>query len=95
MTEVVLGQIGADPDIVDGDQRQHRIAGGGELTDFGAQVGNQALRRARICVLARSSSAFSSVVGAAQFGVVFVTATFLLTRALHFGRAAATWLTAC
>ena len=42
VAEVVLGHVGADPEVVDGDQRHRRRAGLRELPDVGAQVGHQA-----------------------------------------------------
>ncbi|KAG1585630.1 hypothetical protein G6F46_014834 [Rhizopus delemar] len=44
MAQIVFRHFRVDPDVVDGDQRHHRVTGGGELTDIGAQVGDQARR---------------------------------------------------
>ena len=60
VAEVVLGHVGADPEVVDGDQRHRRRAGLRELPDVGAQVGHQAAAGATTWVRCRSSSAFST-----------------------------------
>jgi hypothetical protein len=58
VAEVVLGQVGADPQVVVGDQRHRRRARLGEMADIGAQVGDDATAGATTLVRARSSSAF-------------------------------------
>ena len=42
VAEVVLGELGVDPDVVDPDQRQHRAAGAGIAAHVGGEVRDDA-----------------------------------------------------
>ncbi|KAG0773090.1 hypothetical protein G6F22_015177 [Rhizopus arrhizus] len=85
MAQIVFRHFRVDPDVVDGDQRHHRVTGGGELTDIGAQGGDQARRSgAHLRVRQIQFCLFHGGRGAAQLGVVFLVAALLFARPLHF-----------
>ncbi|KAG1437736.1 hypothetical protein G6F57_020129 [Rhizopus arrhizus] len=87
MAQIVFRHFRVDPDVVDGDQRHHRVTGGGELTDIGAQVGAQARRSgAHLRVRQIQFCLFHGGRGAAQLGVVFLVAALLFARAISSRR---------
>jgi hypothetical protein len=75
---------------VDRDQGHDRRTGGGELADIGAQISDQA-RRAypHLCVGQIQFGFRQCGGGAAQMGVVFLVATFLLLCPLDFSNGCA------
>jgi hypothetical protein len=70
VAQVVLGHVGADPHVVDRDQRHHRRAGLCEVADVRAQVGDGDLcRRTHLGVCQVELGLLYRCAGAAQLRV--------------------------
>ena len=84
--EVVLGHFGIHPHVVDGDQGHLRAAGGGELADIAAQVGDQPRGAGTHPGVGEVQFGLAQGRGgAAQLGVFVFVAALLFAGPLDFG----------
>ncbi|MNG96166.1 hypothetical protein D3C79_552230 [compost metagenome] len=85
LAQVVLGHVGRDPHIVNGDQGHQGRTGCGELADIGAQVGDQAVRAGTYDAVGQVQFGLVHIGdGGEQLGIFFVTATLGFAGAFYF-----------